>query len=104
MPIIKSAKKKIRQDAKRQKMNNRMRSDYKDAYKLALDKKSKDTVIKAISIIDKTAKRKIIHKNKASRLKARLSKLITFDKKTAKPEKTKAKKSVSKKTAKKTTA
>lgn len=81
MPIIKSAKKKLRKDIKRTKRNK----SYINAYKKAIDrvKKSKtgskkaDLIKKAQAAIDKAIKRKVIHKNKGSRLKslvARMSK------------------------------
>ena len=81
MPIIKSAKKKLRKDIKRTKRTK----SYINAYKKAIDrvKKSKtgskkaDLIKKAQAAIDKAIKRKVIHKNKGSRLKslvARMSK------------------------------
>jgi len=80
MPIIKSAKKKLRQDIKRTKQNKK----YELAYKKAIDvvKKHKkgekidELLINAYKAIDKAAKKKIIHKNKASRLKAKVARLL----------------------------
>ncbi len=79
MPIIKSAKKKLKQDKKRKLVN----SKYKDAYekaikKLAKTKGDKKTLLKEVySKVDKAWKKKIISKKKASRLKSRVSKLLS---------------------------
>ncbi len=74
MPNLKSAKKKLRQDKKRQNKNLLYKKNYKKALKSALGKKTKNLVSKAFSLIDKAAKKRIIHRNKAARLKQRLSK------------------------------
>jgi small subunit ribosomal protein S20 len=70
MPNIKSAKKKLRQDKKRALRNVKYQNAVKKALKTA---KKADTVY---SLIDKAAKNKIIHKNKAARLKSRVGKLF----------------------------
>lgn len=71
MPVTKSAQKKLRQDKKRKASNARI----KIAYKTAVKKMTKSTAKKTVSSIDKAVKKKILHKNKAARLKARVSKL-----------------------------
>ena len=70
MPVIKSAQKKVRKDKKR---TTRNRTQVK-----ALNKaiKGGTNIAKLYSTIDKAAKKKIIHKNKARRLKSRLSRLL----------------------------
>lgn len=73
MPIIKSAKKKLRQDKKRQARNLIVKKKYKEALKVAQKKPTKKNLKQAFSIIDKAAKKGIIHKNKAARLKAKLA-------------------------------
>lgn len=78
MANIKSAKKKVRKDIKRTKSNDKQRQLIKKTIREV--KKSKnvtaDLLKKAYSIIDKASREKIIHKNKAARLKARVSKLF----------------------------
>lgn len=73
MPIIKSAKKKLRQDKKRRQRNLKDINDYKEAVKAVKKekdlKKLEELVRKAYTKLDKAAKKKIIHKNKAARLK-----------------------------------
>lgn len=76
MPVIKSAKKKLRQDKKRTIRNAKQETMLKDAIKAAKKSPSLKTVQKATSLADKAAKKFIIHKNKAARLKSSLSKLI----------------------------
>lgn len=71
MPIIKSAKKKLRQDKSRHARNRSVRKGVKRAIKKATAK----TVSTAYSAIDKAAKKGVIHKRKAARLKSRVGKL-----------------------------
>jgi small subunit ribosomal protein S20 len=79
MPNIKSAKKKVRKDIKRTKSNNIYREAIKKAMKLISKlkggSKSEQDAKKTVSLIDKAVKRKIMHKNKAARLKSRVMKL-----------------------------
>ncbi len=79
MPNIQSAKKKLRKDAKRKKQNLSYVLKIQNAISSLIKGKSIGTsakqVQKTISLIDKGAKRKVIHKNKASRLKSRVMKL-----------------------------
>lgn len=72
MPNIKSAKKKLRQDAKRTKSNMTYKKTLVKTVKNMGKMKSKD-LKSAHSIIDKAAKKGVIHKNKAARLKSRIS-------------------------------
>ena len=83
MPNIQSAKKRMRQNAKR-RLSNRakissVRTAEKKLRKLVSAKKIDDAreVLKSFSsLIDRVAKKNIIHKNNASRKKSRLSALI----------------------------
>ena len=83
MAITKSAKKAIRQSAKRNKQNsvykNKIKALVKEARALVSAKKSaeaKKLLPKIYSILDKSAKVGVIKKNNASRRKSRLTKLI----------------------------
>jgi small subunit ribosomal protein S20 len=84
MPVIKSAIKKLRQDRKKTIVNNQIKSEYKDAIKLAKKSAKKDLLQKAFSSIDTAVKKKIIHKNKAARLKSQLALAHGKSKSTAK--------------------
>ena len=93
MPVIKSAIKKARQDVKARKHNRVIRDDYKAAAKKVAKlieagdlKKATEALKEAYSKIDKAAKKKVLHKNNASRRKARLSALIRPKKEATKKE------------------
>lgn len=97
MPVIKSAKKKLRKDRKRELVNKTLENLFKKAVKIAEKTPTQANIRKAVKIIDKTAKKNIIHKNKAARIKSKLAKLIAGKKsikkipqKANKPSKTKA--------------
>ncbi len=99
MPILKSAKKALRQDKRRHRFNlrtkNQMKAVVKEFNKLAEEiersaekssgdsiKKIKEVLSKAYKAIDKTAKRGIIKKNTAARKKSHLAKKVAcFEKK-----------------------
>jgi small subunit ribosomal protein S20 len=106
MPITKSAKKSLKVARVKQAQN------YTNTVLLekALRKASTETINSVMSVIDKSAKTDIIHKNKAARLKSRLTKKFGTPKntepkveKSAKPTEVKAKKAEVK-TETKTTA
>ncbi len=62
-----------RQDAKRRKWNQAVRTQLKTLAKNATAQKS---VVKAIAALDRAARRGIIHKNAAARKKSRLMKKL----------------------------
>jgi len=83
MPIIKSAKKALRQAKRRAERNSERKIKVKAAVKTVeklVAAKKMDEAQKALPIayktIDKAAKNHIIHRNKAARLKSRLSRLV----------------------------
>lgn len=83
MPIIKSAKKALRQSLRRKKQNLRRKSRLKDAiknYQKLLQAGKLEEAEKRLSevykLADKTAKMKTIKKGKADRIKSRLSQLL----------------------------
>lgn len=107
MPVIKSAKKKLRQDKKATLERAKFEAQMKDAVKKAVAHVSEKTVREAVSLIDKAAKKHILHANKAARIKSRLAHLLNPKgaKKAAKAEtKPKTVKKAVKKPAKKTPA
>ena len=75
MPVIKSAIKKLRQDRKREKKNDALRAALKLTVAKAKKSKNGKAVAEAVSVVDKAAKNKIIHSNKAARLKSTLTKV-----------------------------
>ena len=83
MPKIKSAKKALRQSIRRRARNLVKKETYKSAIKaykkLVAEKKldaAKTELAKVYKVLDKAGKTGAIKKNKASRLKSRLSRLI----------------------------
>ena len=80
MPIIKSAKKRVKLAAKANARNNRTRRSMREAIKAfnkALESGRSSEIFKvqaaAVSAIDTAAKKNVIHKNKAARQKSRLA-------------------------------
>lgn len=76
MPVTKQAIKKVRQDKRKAAYNLRSKKAYKEAVKKFLKKPAADTLKVAFQALDKAAKTNVIHKNKAARLKSRLSKKL----------------------------
>ncbi len=76
MPIIKSAKKKLKVDKKRETSNKKVKALINFFIKKAQKKPTPESIKKAFKVIDKGVKKNIFHKNKAARIKSRLSKLI----------------------------
>jgi small subunit ribosomal protein S20 len=93
MPIIKSAKKRVKVAAKARSRNLRTKRTLRDAlkaYAAALEGGKPAEIAKtqaaAISALDIAAKKAVIHKNKAARLKSRIS--TQAKSKGVKPQKT----------------
>lgn len=76
MPVIKSARKKLRQDRKREKANLHFENVLKQALSAAKKLPSEESIRAAFKAADKAAKKHIIHKNKAARIKSALAKLL----------------------------
>lgn len=73
MPIIKSAKKKVRVDKRRTSSNLRARHAVEKTISLFKKTPNQENLNKVFSVLDKAAKKGIIHKNKASRFKAKFA-------------------------------
>ncbi len=72
MPNLPSAKKRLRQDAKKRFRNQAAKTRIKTEIKKALA----GTENVAVSVIDRAAAKGIIHKNNAARKKSRLAKRL----------------------------
>ncbi len=85
MPNTKSAKKALRSSANKRKHNIYWKDKYKGSIKslkAALESSnggevSKEKLIALQRILDKAAKEKVIHKNKANRLKSRYARKVS---------------------------
>lgn len=71
MPIIKSAKKRVRTANKAAVRNSKTRRTLKSALKIFTKSPASKSHSSAQSALDKAAKKGVIHKNKAARLKKR---------------------------------
>ena len=91
MPVTKSARKALRQSRRKREVNLALRQKTKQALKKARQKPTRISKTKAISLLDRAAKKKIIHRNKAARLKSKLAKLKATKKKKTIPAKKKKK-------------
>lgn len=80
MPIIKSAKDKLRKDKKKTKRNLAYKESLRKGIKELKSSNLKKTSVKAIqeaySKIDKALKKRVINKNKAARLKSQVGKFF----------------------------
>lgn len=87
MPIIKSAKKRLKQNPKRRKLNQQKKQEFrklcKEIRKLAGSsfdaanlEKAKKLLPQTYKALDKAVKSGVIKKNTASRNKSRLTKLV----------------------------
>ena len=76
----KSAKKRIRQDAKKRLHNRYYRKSTRTAIQKLRDMTEAEDAAKfypkVVSMIDRLAKRNIFHKNKANNLKSKLAKFV----------------------------
>ncbi len=77
MPIIKSAIKKLRKDKVRTLRNKVKKENLKALIKKVRANHTPENLQAVFSALDKAAKTNLIHKNKAGRLKSRLSKGIS---------------------------
>lgn len=102
MPVTKTAKRALRGSTRKLAVNKLILKRLELAVRGAKKTKSQNKILTAISLADRAAKKGTIHKNKAARIKSRLSKLLskkTSAKKASgsKPKSKKASKSSKKK-------
>lgn len=76
MPTHKSAEKRLRQSQKANIRNRAIRSQMKTLVKKVETSVDEKDLRTTFSLLDKAARKKVIQKNKASRLKSRLTKLV----------------------------
>jgi len=81
MPITKGAIRKLVADKRKTATNLKAKTAYKAAVSAMRKKPSAKALTAAFQKLDRAAKVNIIHKNKAARLKSRLSKLLSAKKK-----------------------
>lgn len=76
MPIIKSARKKLKVDRKRESANKKVKAFVNLVIKKAQRKPTETNIREAFKVIDKGVKKDIFHKNKGAHMKSSLAKLI----------------------------
>lgn len=76
MPVIENAKRALRVSKRKALQNNLTRKNVEVALRVAGKKKDLKAVSSAFSAIDRAAKKFVIHRNKAARMKSSLSKLL----------------------------
>jgi len=81
MPVTKTAKRALRSSKKKLEVNKLMKARLEIAIRVAKKSKTKTKVIDAISLVDKTRKKHLIHKNKASRIKSSLARHLPKERK-----------------------
>ena len=76
MPVTAQAEKKLRRDRKQHVVNAAHRARLRDGVKSMRKTPTKKQLQAVFTLLDKSVKYHVIHKNKAARLKSRLSKLL----------------------------
>ena len=74
MPITASAKKALRRDRRRAIVNQQIKKQIKEILKKTRQKPTKTNLTRLACLLDRAAKKGVIHANKAARLKSRISK------------------------------
>ncbi len=83
MPVTVTAKRALRGSKNKESINKLTMSQLEVAIRQAQKSKTETKVLRAVSLTDRAAKRKVIHKNKAARIKSQLSKLLPVSSKSA---------------------
>lgn len=83
MPQLQAAKKALRVDQRRRKVNDRWRRKLRaalhgvrDAVSAGEKKAAEEAVVKAESVLDRVSRRNIVHPNKAARKKSQLRRAV----------------------------
>ena len=76
MPVHKSAEKRLRQSQNANLRNRAVKSQIKTVVKKVETSLDEKDLKKAVSLLDKAGRKKVIHKNVASRVKSRLTRLV----------------------------
>lgn len=76
MPITKTAKRALRSSRRKLEVNTSILKKFEIAIRAAKKSKSSKDINSAFSLTDRAVKNKLIHKNKAARIKSSLTKLL----------------------------
>jgi len=81
MPVTKTAKRALRSSKRKSLVNSAILQNLEIALRVARKQKGAAKILAAIKLTDRAAKKRVIHKNKAARIKSSLSKLFPKTKK-----------------------
>lgn len=76
MPVTKTAKRALRSSKRKTQFNSLIKSKLEALVRIAKKSKKAEDISEVSSMADRAAKKKLIHKNKAARIKSRLSKKV----------------------------
>jgi small subunit ribosomal protein S20 len=76
LPTHKSAKKRLKTNEKSNVRNRAVKSRIRSLVKNAETSVDEASLKEAVSLLDRAARKKVIHPNKASRMKSRLAKAV----------------------------
>lgn len=76
MPITKTAKRALRSSKRKEARNNQRKAELDVAIRQFKKKPTKKAIQKTVSLVDRAAKKNLIHKNKAARIKSKLEKIL----------------------------
>lgn len=77
MPVTKTARRALRGSKNKTVVNKLIINTLEVAVRVAKKSKSAEKIRKAMSLADRAAKKSVIHKNKAARVKSQLSRLVS---------------------------
>ena len=97
MPVTKTAKRALRVSKRKREINTKTLSDLEIALRVARKDQSDSNIQNVFSLADRAAKKNVIHKNKAARIKSAFSKTKKPSKAQSSKKSTKTKKKSSKK-------
>jgi small subunit ribosomal protein S20 len=76
MPVTKTAKRALRVSKRKGVINKKILGKLEIAIRTAKKSRTSKNITNAISLVDRAAKKNVLHKNKASRIKSTISKLL----------------------------
>jgi len=76
MPILKNAKKALRASERKADYNRQVKSKLKTALDKMIKGPSPAVLSEVFQAVDKAVKRHLVHRNKAARLKSKMSRLV----------------------------
>jgi len=76
MPVTKTAKRALRGSKNKESINKLIIAKLEAAIRVAKKSKTVEKIITAVSLTDRATKKRVIHKNKAARIKSQLAKFM----------------------------